>query len=143
MLNSMFDDKKIFITGAGTIGCEIIRQLLEHNVHSIRVFDSDELKLHNIKQQYDDKLGPSYGQYFVKEMADRDKTITIPWRDLNRGIKVRLAEKGFTQDSDDYKYVVVAASTCCGKLVSHERHFFNVQRILNKINVLALLPHQA
>lgn len=109
--------------------------------------DSDQYYLawddrNKIKQQYGDKLGPSYGRYFVKEMADKDKIITIPWQDLNRGIKVKLAENSFTQDSDDYKYVVVAARTCCRQLISHERHFFNVQRILRKIKVLVLLPHQ-
>ena len=112
-----------------------------------KMVDSDQYYLalddrNKIKQQYDDKLGPSYGKYFVKAMAGKDKTITIPWKDLNRGIKVKLAENGFTQDSDDYKYVVVAAGTCCGQLISHERHFFNVKGILRKLNILTLLPHQ-
>lgn len=51
-MSSIFKDKIIFITGAGSIGSEILKQLVQFDVHSIRMFDNDELKLHNIVQEY-------------------------------------------------------------------------------------------
>ena len=50
----MFKNKTIFITGAGSIGEGILNQLQQYNVHSIRVFDNSELKLHDLKQKYKD-----------------------------------------------------------------------------------------
>lgn len=51
-VNEYFSNKKIFITGAGTIGSAILKRLLEFNVHSIRILDNCELKLHELKQLY-------------------------------------------------------------------------------------------
>ncbi len=97
-----------------------------------------------IDTQYRTKLNPStFGHYFIRQMATIGKTVNIPWQDLNKGIRVRLENHGFTRDGEDYKYVVVSSSTCCKKLVSHEPHFINVQRILNKINIRVLLPANA
>ena len=97
-----------------------------------------------IQAQYDTKLSPDrYGHYFVRQMATMGKTVTIPWQPLNTGIRVQLHVQGFTRDSEDYKFVVVSSCTCCKKLVSHERHFFNVQRILSRIGITVLLPANA
>jgi FlaA1/EpsC-like NDP-sugar epimerase len=49
---NIFENKKIFITGAGTIGSAILKKLLEYDVNTIRVFDNCELKLHDLKQIY-------------------------------------------------------------------------------------------
>jgi hypothetical protein len=84
----------------------------------------------------------TFGHAFVIQMVLKEKTVTIPWNNLRDSIRVKLEEKGFTRDGDDYKYVVCASGTCCNKLVSHEPHFFNVGRILRRIPVRAMLPHQ-
>lgn len=83
------------------------------------------------------------GHHFVQQMLSREKTVTIPWRHLNRGTRVKLETKGFTRDDEDYKFVIVASGTCCRKLVSHEPDFFNVQRILRRIPVFVLWPSEA
>ena len=96
---------------------------------------------HKIDMQYRIKLrADTYGHYFVRQMASMGKTITVPWQDLNKGIRVKLETCGFTRDCEDYKYLVVSSSTSCKKLVSHEPHFFDVQRILRKIGINILLP---
>lgn len=51
-VNNYFKDKKIFITGAGTIGSALLNKLLEFDVDTIRIFDNCELKLHDLKQKY-------------------------------------------------------------------------------------------
>jgi hypothetical protein len=76
-------------------------------------------------------------------MATRGKTTEIPLRSINRGIRVKLESKGFTRSNEDYKFVVVAPGTCCKKLITHEPHFFRVQKILNEIGIKVLLPNQA
>ena len=83
------------------------------------------------------------GHHFYITMVNRDKLIEIPWRPLNQGVKVRLNNRGFTQNSDDYKYVVVAQGTGCKAIATHDPHFAGVQSILRRIPVYALLPSQA
>lgn len=51
-MNEILKEKKIFITGAGTIGSALLKQVLKYDVHTIRIFDNCELKLHDLKQIY-------------------------------------------------------------------------------------------
>ncbi|MBE3094973.1 MAG: polysaccharide biosynthesis protein [Actinobacteria bacterium] len=51
-MNEIFKGKKIFITGAGTIGSALLKQILKYDVHTVRIFDNCELKLHDLKQIY-------------------------------------------------------------------------------------------
>jgi hypothetical protein len=96
-----------------------------------------------IKQQYLTKNRQgTLGHHFVIKMALTEKTVPIPWRNLRDSVRVKLEERGFTRDSEDYKYVICASGTCCNKLVSHEPHFFNVRHILRKVPVKVMLPHQ-
>ena len=48
----IFKNKKIFITGAGTIGSAILKKVLEYDIDTVRIFDNSELKLHDLKQVY-------------------------------------------------------------------------------------------
>lgn len=51
-MEDIFKSKKILITGAGSIGSELLKRLIQFDVHSIRMLDNCELKLHNLKQTY-------------------------------------------------------------------------------------------
>ena len=51
-MNEIFKEKKIFITGAGTIGSALLKQILKYDIHTVRIFDNCELKLHDLKQVY-------------------------------------------------------------------------------------------
>lgn len=84
----------------------------------------------------------TFGHHFVIQMVLKEKTVMIPWHNLNDAIRVKLEERRFTRDSEDYKYVICASGTCCNKLISHEPHFFNVRRILRRIPVKVLWPNQ-
>jgi hypothetical protein len=113
-----------------------------------KMLDMDNYKLAldkkgQIKHQYLTKNGEgTFGHHFVIKMALKEKAVVIPWRNLRDSIRVKLEERGFTRNSEDYKYVICASGTCCNKLVSHEPHFFNVGRILRRIPVRVVLPHQ-
>lgn len=49
---SFFKDKVILVTGAGgSIGSELCRQLIEHSVKTLILFDSSELALYNIDRK--------------------------------------------------------------------------------------------
>lgn len=138
-------DVCVLMTGSG-IGNpryqNICRDLMK------RMLDMENYKLaldkkRQISQQYRMKNREgTFGHHFVIQMALKEKTVIIPWRNLNDAIRVKLEEKGFTRNSEDYKYIICASGTCCKKLVSHEPHFFNVSRILRKIPVTVLLPNQ-
>jgi hypothetical protein len=102
----------------------------------------DERK--KIETQYTSRLGPqTFGRYFVQHMEAKDKIVKIPWGNLNSAVRIKLAEQRFTRNSEDYKFVIVASGTCCGKLVSHEPHFFNVQSTLKQIGITVLWPNSA
>ncbi len=113
-----------------------------------KMLDLDNYKLAldkkgQIQHQYLEKNKQgTLGHHFVKQMALRDKTVPIPWSNLNDAIRVKLEEKGFTRNNEDYKYVICASGTCCNKLVSHEPHFFNASHILKKIPVKVFWPDQ-
>jgi len=51
-MSNYLENKKIFITGAGSIGLAILSKLLNYNIEEVRIFDNNELKLHNLKQLY-------------------------------------------------------------------------------------------
>ncbi len=97
-----------------------------------------------IETQYLEKLhSQTYGHYFVRQMASMEKTLVVSYRDINQGTRVKLEERGFTRNNEDYKYVVVAAGTCCKKMITHENHFFAVQGILKNIGIVVMLPSKA
>jgi len=97
-----------------------------------------------IETQYLKRLNPqTFGHSFVRQMASMGKTVTVQWQEINRGVRVKLEERGFTRNDEDYGFVVVASGSCCKKLITHERHFFGVARILNSIGLAVLLPNQA
>ncbi|MQY55990.1 MAG: hypothetical protein GH152_01985 [Dehalococcoidia bacterium] len=84
-------------------------------------------KKRQIRHQYLRKNGEgTFGHHFVIQMALKEKTVIIPWRNLNDAIRVKLEEEGFTRNSEDYKYVICASGTCCNKLVSHTTRIFSV-----------------
>lgn len=49
------ENKVIFITGAGSIGCKLLEYILRYNIDSVRILDNSEIKLHNLKQRYKDR----------------------------------------------------------------------------------------
>jgi FlaA1/EpsC-like NDP-sugar epimerase len=52
----IFENKTILITGGtGFIGRSLISRLLKEKVHSIRIFSRDEVKHHNVQEQFKDK----------------------------------------------------------------------------------------
>jgi len=52
MSGKFLEGKNIFITGAGTIGEGLLENVLKYNIKSVRIFDNNELKLHNIQHKY-------------------------------------------------------------------------------------------
>ena len=138
-------DVCILISGSG-IGDEVYGQDCKDLMKKMISIENYYLALDErgkIKLQYMQKLKwGTLGHHFVQRMADMEKTVIVPWQDLRRSIRVKLEEQGFTRDNEDYKFVVVASGTCCRKLVSHEPHFFNLERILKRIPVIVLWPSE-
>ena len=140
----------VLITGSGRSDCntnamfgkdclDLMKRMISEDRYRL-AFDSRS----QVETQYRSRLNPTtFGHYFVRQMATMDKVVKIPWQNLNRGVRVALETRGFTRHSEDYKFVVLASSTCCRKLVSHEPHFLNVQSILRRIDIVVLLPSNA
>ena len=51
-MKELFKNKTILITGGGTIGSELLNQLLIYDIEQVRIIDNNELILHNLKQKY-------------------------------------------------------------------------------------------
>lgn len=131
-------------SGIGNKKCQhmcfdLMKRMLGMNNYKLALDEKGQ-----IKYQYLIKNGQgTFGHHFVIQMALREKMVVIPWRNLRDSIRVKLEERGFTRNSEDYKFVICASGTCCNKLISHEPHFFNVSRILRRIPVKVLWPNQA
>lgn len=72
--NSFFSGKRILVTGGtGSFGrkfCEII--MAEHSPKNLLVFSRDELKQHEMRQQFPDN-SDSPMRYFIGDVRDRDR----------------------------------------------------------------------
>lgn len=64
-------NKKILVTGAGSIGSAIVDKVLQYDIHSVRILDNSEIKLHNLKQKY-------------KHLGDKVKYLFGDIRDVER-----------------------------------------------------------
>lgn len=65
----MFDDETVLVTGgAGSIGSQLVRKLLDHPVRSVRVFDNDEYGLFLLNRRLkDDRLRLLLGNIIDRE----------------------------------------------------------------------------
>lgn len=69
--NDFFDGKKVVITGgAGTVGFEIAKQILNYPVKSVRIVDNDEHRLFELEQahQSEDRL-----EFYFGDIRDGDE----------------------------------------------------------------------
>jgi len=51
----MLKNKVILITGAGSLGTELVKQILRHDIHSIRLYDNSEQALFKLQLQFPDE----------------------------------------------------------------------------------------
>jgi hypothetical protein len=140
----------VLMSGSGTSDentCKAYRSMSFDLMKRMISNDKYRLALDNrnkIETQYLEKLNSqTYGHHFVRQMASMGKTFIVSYTDINRGTRVKLEERGFTRNNEDYKFVVVATATHSKKLITHERHFFAVQGILSDIGIAVMLPNQA
>lgn len=75
-MNSFFNDKRILVTGAcGTVGRELVRQLLEnYNIEEIVAIDNNESELFFLEQKF--SVFPE-AHFFLADVRDRDKLSRI------------------------------------------------------------------
>ncbi len=72
-MNDFFHQKRILITGAcGTVGAELVRQLLEdnHNPAEVIALDNNESELFFLEQRF---LQDGRARFFLADIRDRDK----------------------------------------------------------------------
>lgn len=68
--STMFKDKKILLTGGtGSIGSEVLKNLLSFSPKLVRVYSRDEYKQHKLKHRYDQKEPI---QYVIGDVRDKD-----------------------------------------------------------------------
>lgn len=96
-----------------------------------------------IRHQYESKLTEdSYGFYWLKEMASKERIAIVPWRNLDRGTSTALKEAHF--DPEDYTYVITSASSECKTIATHDPDYTDkVRRILSRrIHVAVKWPQE-
>ncbi|MBR9706173.1 polysaccharide biosynthesis protein [Candidatus Pacearchaeota archaeon] len=74
-LRSFFKGKRILVTGGtGSVGSEIVKQILEYNPDVVRIFDNDETGLFNLKEELKN-LKKSYNKtrYLLGDVRDIDR----------------------------------------------------------------------
>lgn len=71
-MKTFFNDKRVLVTGAcGTVGRELVRQLLEdYIVEELIALDNNESELFFLEQHFQNHAG---AQFFLADVRDRDK----------------------------------------------------------------------
>jgi FlaA1/EpsC-like NDP-sugar epimerase len=70
-MKNIFKNKKILITGGtGSIGQEILQEILKHETSVIRVLDVDETKQFELQQEYGD---PENIRFLLGDIRDKDR----------------------------------------------------------------------
>lgn len=74
-MNSFFSDKTILVTGGtGSIGSEIVRQLLTMGPKTVRIFSRDEHKQYLLQQELGDRLANDL-RYFLGDVRDERRLL--------------------------------------------------------------------
>ncbi len=70
----MFKDKTILILGSsGTLGQELIRQLLECDVHSIRAYSRNEYRMFDLRQMFGEPTEENRIRYLIGDIRDKER----------------------------------------------------------------------
>lgn len=73
-LKSVFKGKNILITGGtGSIGSEIVRQLLQYKPQQIRIYSRDESKHFFLQQELGTKKNGTEIRYLIGDVRDKDR----------------------------------------------------------------------
>ncbi|MDR2781999.1 MAG: polysaccharide biosynthesis protein [Holosporaceae bacterium] len=75
LLSSIYANKRVFITGGvGSIGSEIVRQLLDLDVEQVIVYDSSELATFNLDQRLrEQNIAPERYKLIIGNIVNRQK----------------------------------------------------------------------
>ncbi len=67
----IFENKKILITGgAGSVGSALIKEILKHNVNTVRVFDISENEIYRLKNNF---LAEERLRYLIGDVRDLNR----------------------------------------------------------------------
>ena len=95
-----FDDRSVLITGGGSLGRELIFQLLKSDVKEVRVLDNSEQQLYRCELQFHRDPRVSYllgdvGDYDDVDMAVAYKEMTCEQAAREKGISKECYKKRF------------------------------------------------
>ena len=66
-LKKSLEDKKLLLIGAGGIGCEVVKNLINYQFKELHIVDLDQIELTNLNRQF----------YFRKEHIGKNKASVI------------------------------------------------------------------
>lgn len=49
-MQSIFENKKLLLVGAGGIGCEVVKNLIKFTVEELHIVDMDRIELSNLNR---------------------------------------------------------------------------------------------
>lgn len=129
-INSELSGKKILITGAaGSIGSEIVRQVLSYKPHTVILCDQAESDLHEMQLEVQEKYPGVHIQIFIASIRDRNR-MEIPFREHRPDIVFHAAAYKHVPMMEKHPAEAILTNVVGTKIVADLSVFFNVHKFV-------------
>lgn len=122
--------KKILITGAaGSIGAEIVRQVLSYQPQTVILCDQAESDLHEMQLEVEEKYPGVNIHVFIASIRDRNR-MEIPFREYRPDIVFHAAAYKHVPMMENHPAEAILTNVMGTKIVADLAVFFNVHKFV-------------
>lgn len=122
--------KRILITGAaGSIGAEIVRQVLSYQPHTVILCDQAESDLHSMQLEVEEKYPDVIIKIFIASIRDRNR-MEVPFREYHPDIVFHAAAYKHVPMMEKHPAEAILTNVMGTKIVADLAVFFNVHKFV-------------
>lgn len=129
-INDELSGKRVLITGAaGSIGAEIVRQVLSYQPHTVILCDQAESDLHEMQLEVMEKFPGVNIHIFIGSIRDRNR-MEIPFREYRPDIVFHAAAYKHVPMMEKHPAEAILTNVLGTKIVADLAVFFNVHKFV-------------